>query len=85
MANSRKRYNDRLNISGEKIKEIRLEKGLSREALSSKLILEGIDISASAIANIENNTRTIVDYELCGITKVLNIHVSFLLKDYHNK
>lgn len=85
MANSRKRYNDRLNISEEKIKEIRLEKGLSRESLSSKLIMEGIDISASAIANIENNTRTVVDYELCGIAKVLDIQVSFLLKNYHNK
>lgn len=85
MANNRKKYNNKINISGEKIKEIRLERGLSREALSSKLIMEGIDISASAIANIENNIRTVVDYELCGIANALNIQVLFLLKDYHNK
>lgn len=85
MANNRKRYKSKINISGKRIREVRIERGLSREALSSRLMKEDIDISASAIANIENNTRTVVDYELCGIAKALDIHVSFLLKDYHNK
>lgn len=85
MANNRKRYKNKINISGKRIREVRIERGLSRESLSSRLMKEDIDISASAIANIENNTRTVVDYELCGIAKVLDIQVSFLLKNYHNK
>lgn len=79
MANNRKKYNNKINISGKLIRKYRELQNLSREQLSTKLLLEGIDISAQSIANIENETRTVVDYELRGIASVLKIDVSCLL------
>ena len=85
MANNRKRFNNKINISSNMIRKYREMKDWSREELSTKLMLEGIDISAQSIANIENGFRTVVDYELCGIAKVLKVEVSLLLKEYYNK
>ncbi len=85
MANNRKKYEEKINISGKYIKHYRKSKNLSREKLSAKLMLNGIDISAQAIANIENGTRTIVDYELCGIAEALEISILDLLKDFNIK
>ncbi len=82
MANNRKRYNNKINISGKLIKHYRTKSKLSRELLSTKLMLKGVDISAQSIANIENGTRTVVDYELIGIADVLQISVLDLLKYY---
>ena len=79
MANKRKRYNNNLNISGNTIRRIRKERKLSREVLSNKLLLEEVDISAQSIAKIENNLRTVCDYELNGLSKVLNVEISILL------
>lgn len=84
MANGRKKIDNKLNISGEQIKKCRKDCRMSREKLSAKLLIEeGIDISAQAIANIESNMRTVVDYELCAIAKILNVDVSVLLQDYY--
>ena len=80
MANKRKRYNNNLNISGNTIRRIREERKLSREVLSNKLLLEEeVDISAQSIAKIENNLRTVCDYELNSLSKVLNVEISILL------
>ena len=85
MANGRKKFENKLNISGEQIKKYRKERKMSREKLSTKLMLEGIDISAQAIANIEENKRTVVDYELCAIANILTVDVALLLQDYYDK
>lgn len=83
MANSRKKFEgNKVNVSGRRIKEYREKANLSRETLSAKLLLEGVDIPANSIANLENNLRTVVDYELCAIAKVLNVDVSVLLQDF---
>lgn len=78
--NYKKRYNNKINVSGNKMREIRKEKGLSIEGLSRTLLLElGIELSAQAIGNIEHGTRTIVDYELWGIAKILKVHMEELI------
>ena len=79
--NSRKRYNNKINVSGEKIRATREIKGLSRGKLSSRLLLElNIDIPVSSLVKIENNIRTIVDYELWGIAKILEVDMKDLIK-----
>ena len=56
---TRKKLNNKLNISGNELRKIREERHMSREKLSNMLLLEtGIDLSAETIANIENNKRT---------------------------
>lgn len=85
--NTRKYINEldgKLNTVGINIKLFRIQLNLSRQDLSDKLMFLGVDISSQSIFNIENGTRTVVDYELCAIAKVLNISTDILLKDFYN-
>lgn len=86
MANSRNYsvLNGKLNIIGNKIQEYRENSSLSRQVLSNKLMILGIDISANSIYDIEAGTRTVVDFEICAIAKVLKVPVENLLIDYYN-
>lgn len=71
MKNSR--FNDNVNIVGSNLKKYRLEKNLSQEQLCNKLSLIGITLYKNDIYRIENNKRTVKDFELWGITQILNI------------
>ena len=73
---TRKKLNNKLNISGNELRKIREERHMSREKLSNMLLLEtGIDLSAETIANIENNKRTLGDYEFLFLIKILEIDI----------
>lgn len=76
------KYNDRLNVAGKKIKELRLKDNLSLSNLSIKLALMGIDISKPSLHKLENGNRVIKDYELYGLSEVFNVPVSELLSDF---
>lgn len=73
----------KLNIVGTNIYKIREKLNMSRQSLSDKLILMGIDISSQSIFDIEKGTRTVIDYELCAIAKVLNTTSDELMKDFN--
>ena len=74
-----------LNTVGKNIHNIRTKAKLSRQKLSDKLMLIGIDISTQSIYDIEVGKRTVLDYELCAIAKVLNISADELLENFKNK
>lgn len=74
------KYNNNYNIIGENLKKIRTEKNVSQEQLSNKLSLLGITLYQSDIFKIENNERTVRDFELWGITKILEIKSEDLYK-----
>ena len=74
------KYNGNYNIIGERLKEIRSKKNMSQEKLSNKLFLLGITLYQSDIFKIENNERTVRDFELWGIIKVLEITAEDLFK-----
>lgn len=78
------KLNGKLNIVGNAIKIIREQQGLSRQELSNKLMILGIDISSQSIFDIETGTRTVVDYELCTIAKILDTTTYNLLKNFRN-
>lgn len=67
------KYNDKFNIVGKRLKEIRKEKKISQEYLCNQLSLLGITLYQSDLFRIENNERTVRDFELWGITKILEI------------
>ena len=57
-----------------------MRKKISREALSNKLLLEeNLYLRPELITKIENNNRTVCDYELKFLSKVLNVDISKLL------
>lgn len=73
------KYEDNLNLIGPIIREKRKEKGISLETLSNKLLLHNVNIPVTSLHRMENNQRTIRDYEICAIAVVLNIDVQDLL------
>ena len=62
------KYNGNLNVIGKLLKKYREKEKISYEQLSAKLELMGISIHKQSIYDIENNKRTVKDYELFGIT-----------------
>ncbi len=75
------KYNGNMNVIADLLKEYRTKKNLSYEQLAAKLELMGISIHKQSLYDIENNKRTVKDYELFGIAYVLDIDVNDLLKD----
>ena len=67
------KYNEKKKITGERIKFFREKNKMSQEQLSNQLSLLGITLYQSDIFKIEKNERTVRDFELWGITKILNI------------
>lgn len=68
-------FNNQKNISVSLIQDLRKKFDLSVEELAIKLQLEGINMSSQVIRNIENNKRTVTDFELSMIAKALNISI----------
>jgi transcriptional regulator with XRE-family HTH domain len=78
------KFDGNMNVIGRLLKEYRKNKNLSYEQLSAKLELMGISIHKQSLYDIENNKRTVKDYELFAIAYVLEIDVNDLLKDIKN-
>lgn len=78
MKNSNK-YENNLNIIGDTLRQKRKEKNLSFEKLSNKLLLLGVNIPVTCLHRIENNQRTVRDYELCALSIALDLDVNELL------
>ena len=80
-----KKFNNNLNVLGYKIREYREKKKISQEQLSAKLQVLGIDIPKNSIQRLECNNRIIKDFELAGISQVLNVSVDLLMKDFKSQ
>lgn len=63
-------YDKRL---GEKIKNIRGEKGWTQEQLAAKLQTRGCDITRSALAKIEVGQRHLYSYEIKVLKDIFDI------------
>lgn len=57
-----------MNMVGDKDRELRLEKGMSQQALSNKLKMLAIYICRGSISRIEDKQRTVTDIELYGLS-----------------
>ena len=58
--------NEQKNLVGNKVKQLRQEKGLSQQQLSDKLETLAIYICRGSISRIEDGSRTVTDIELMG-------------------
>ncbi len=74
------KYNDSYNIVSKNLKNIRENLNISQEKLSNQLSLLGITLYQSDIFKIEHNERTVRDFELWGICKVLKIKAEDLFE-----
>lgn len=65
--------NEKKNLVGPIIREKRLKKKMSQQELSAKLETMAIYICRGSISRIEDQSRTVTDIELYGLSKILNI------------
>lgn len=71
---------DRCNVSGPFIRELREKAGLSQEQLAAKLQLSGLNINQKAISRIETGVRVVPDFELIHFSEVLEVPICTLLE-----
>lgn len=76
------KYNDRLNVTSKRIKELRIKNNLSLSELSTKLALMGIDISKPSLHKLETGKRILKDFELCGLAQVFHVSMEDILSDF---
>lgn len=80
--NNNTKFNNNLNVIGQKIKYYRELNNLSQSQLSNKLQLIGIDIPKNSLQRLEKGKRIIKEYELAGFAKVLKVSTDELLKEF---
>ena len=69
-----------MNMVGERVRQLRIAKGMSQQALSNKLEMLAIYICRGSISRIEDKQRTVTDIELYGLAKVLGVSISDLFE-----
>ncbi len=72
--------NEQKNLVGNKVKQLRQEKGLSQQQLSDKLETLAIYICRGSISRIEDGSRTVTDIELMGLSQILSTPVEDFFK-----
>ena len=80
-----RKLNNNLNVIGDNLRKYRKEKHLSQADLTMELNLLGINLHKNDIYMIENNKRTVKDYEIWGFIKILNITFDDLFAGIENK
>lgn len=68
------------NMVGPRIKQLRLEKGMTQKTLAERLEILAVYVCRGSISRIEEQKRTITDIALIGIAEVLQVDISELFK-----
>ena len=69
------------NIVGDKVKKFREERKLSQKDLSEKLETHAIYICRGSISRIETHERTVTDFELRAMAKILRVSIEELFEE----
>ena len=69
-----------MNMIGNRVRELRIEKGLSQQALSNRLETLAIYVCRGSISRIEDKQRTVTDIELYGLAKILDVPIESLFR-----
>ncbi len=73
--------NAKQNVSGQRIRQVRLQHGLDQVELAAALNVDyGVKLEQSDISEIERQVRAVKDYELDAISRVLDIDPIWLLR-----
>lgn len=70
-----------MNMVGNRVRQLRLSKGMSQQTLSNKLEMLAIYICRGSISRIEEKQRTVTDIELYGLAQVLGVSIAELFED----
>jgi transcriptional regulator with XRE-family HTH domain len=67
------------NSIGPQLRRLRTGMGLTQDALAGKLQRAGLDMDRTAVAKIETRLRSVFDFELAMIARVLKVGTDELL------
>ncbi|MCH1920138.1 helix-turn-helix domain-containing protein [Shewanella sp. A3A] len=70
-----------MNVTGRKIREIRISKELTQEELAARIQLTGLTITRSTLAKIEANRRQVTDREVKLIATALKVPTGTLFDE----
>ncbi len=73
-------YQGRKNVSGERIRELRIKRRMSQSELAARLQVEGVILERDSISRIESGARFVADYELFVFAKVLGVDMISLVE-----
>lgn len=62
---------EKMNMVGKQVKKFRIEQKMSQQTLSDKLETIAVYICRGSICRIEEQTRTVSDIELWGLSQIL--------------
>lgn len=68
------------NLIGQRVRELRIAKGMSQQELSDKLEVLAIYVCRGSVSRIEDRLRTVTDIELIGLARVLGVSVQELFE-----
>ncbi len=80
-----RKLNDNLNVIGGNLRKYRTEKHLSQANLTMELNLLGVNLHKNDVYMIENNKRSVKDYEVWAFVKALNITYNDLFNGIEDK
>ena len=66
------------NIIGPNVRKYRLQKGWSQQLLANKLELIPVYICRGSIARLEQQIRTVTDFEVAGLAETLGVSIQDL-------
>lgn len=69
-----------MNLVGGRVRELRMARKMSQQALSNKLEMLAIYVCRGSISRIEDKRRTVTDIELYGLAQVLDVSIEELFK-----
>lgn len=72
-------YEGKSNVSGDRVRELRLRARLSQAALAAKMQTEGAIVEQDVISRIESGSRIVTDYELLALTKIFRVSSDWII------
>lgn len=72
-------YEGKSNVSGDRVRELRLRRRLSQSALAAKMQTEGVIVEQDVISRIESGTRLVTDYELLALVKIFEVTSDWII------
>ena len=75
----------KLNVIGTRLRQLRMESGLTQEQLAAKCGVLGWDVSSGTLAKVETHLRSTFDCELIILAKALRVTVNELIPSKLNK
>lgn len=67
------------NVSGNRIRKLRLKARLSQAALAAKMQTEGVIAEQDVISKIESGSRLVTDYEILVPTRIFNVSADWII------